>query len=180
MTKGGPLALALFLLALTSGNLVGIDLPESTRTLPVNPDSITVTVDTTRLRAVFADFTRAARVDTPFVHLVVFGRADTLIGYQVDSDHLAGTGWGFIGPVPVRVWLTADGRVLDFDVLQNLETPVYLRLALGGDLKPRLFAYQSDQQVDAITLATSTSKAIIKGVTGIVDRVHAALLTPKQ
>jgi uncharacterized protein with FMN-binding domain len=80
--------------------------------------------------------------------------------------------------VPVQVFLDARAKPLRIYVLDNSETPAYLDIAIGGGLLERLLAYDPARpdSIDAVTLATSSSKAIIGGVTGLAARVSAEIV----
>ncbi len=114
----------------------------------------------------------------PFPHLTIHGPDDLLLGYQVDSDHAGATAEGYSGPVPVRVWLDTTGSLLGLNLRENKETPAYLGLVTESDLFERLLGCEPGRtdSIDAVTLATVSSIAIIKGVTGTIDRVAVELI----
>jgi len=96
-----------------------------------------------------------------------------VLGFEVFSDSAGVTGEGYGGVVPVQVLFDARGKPVRIYVLDNSETPAYLDLALKGGLLERLLAYDPalPESIDAVTLATSSSGAIIAGVTGLAKRV---------
>jgi hypothetical protein len=114
----------------------------------------------------------------PFPHLVISDSSGRVLGYEAFSDSAGVTGRGFAGMVPVQVFMDAQARPVRIYVLDNSETPGYLDIALGGGLLGRLLAYDPARPdtVDAVTLATCSSKAIIAGVTGLAARMSAEVV----
>ncbi len=109
---------------------------------------------------------------TPFEHGVVLqGRRVT--GYEVDSDRAGTTAEGYGGPVPLRVWLDADARVVEVSVLANDETPGYLKLVIDGGLLERVRGLDAAEleSIDAVTMATLSSRAIAEGCRRTAERV---------
>lgn len=133
-----------------------------------------------RLAEVFPGFKLTRELAEPFPCLAIYGPADSLLGFVADSDEAGTTAEGYTGPVPVRAYLNPAGLVLDFEVLRNRETPGYLAMALGCDFRDRMKAYRplQDEPVDAVSFATITSAAIIRGLTGVVDRLSGELISP--
>jgi hypothetical protein len=133
-----------------------------------------------RLSGVFPDCRLTREQAEPFPCYSVHSAGDTLVGYVAASDDAGTTAQGFAGPVPVRVYLGPDGGVLDFDILRNCETPVYLKLAFAGDLGHRLRSYRPGRSapVDAVTLATASSSAIIRSIAGVADRLFGVHTSP--
>jgi uncharacterized protein with FMN-binding domain len=80
--------------------------------------------------------------------------------------------------VPVQVFLDARGRPVRIYVLDNCETPAYLDLVLRYGLLDSLLGYDpaKPESVDAVTLATTSSHAIISGVAGLAARVAAEVV----
>jgi uncharacterized protein with FMN-binding domain len=104
---------------------------------------------------------------------VICDSSGTLLGYEVFSDSAGVTGRGYAGNVPVQVYLDERARPVRIYVLDNCETPAYLEVVYNGGLLERLLAYDpaKPESVDAVTLATSSSHAIIAGVTALARRV---------
>jgi len=149
---------------------------------PPRTDSPLVAPQVERLKELWPDYSLTRELKEPFPYLRVHDSAGTLLGFQVESNHAAATDSGYMGKVPVRVYLDAKAGVVGFDVLNNHETAAYLELALSGDLADRLRSYRpgSGDSVDAVTMATKTSKAIIHGVTKVADLVAARLAAEKK
>jgi Na+-translocating ferredoxin:NAD+ oxidoreductase RnfG subunit len=114
----------------------------------------------------------------PFPCLVIQDSAERVLGYDVFSDSAGVTAKGYAGMVPVQVFLDSQAKPLRIYVLDNSETPAYLDLVLGAGLPDRLLAFDPAEpdSVDAVTLATSSSRAIITGVTRLAARVWAELV----
>lgn len=114
----------------------------------------------------------------PFTHGIISDR-NGIIGYEVTSDAAGTTSTGFGGPVPLRIWLDTDGKVIDLEVLANDETPAYLRLVMTTGLVDRIRSCLPDslQQLDAVTGATLSSRAIIEGTRLTVEKVRRELIT---
>lgn len=115
---------------------------------------------------------------SPFSHGIISDR-NGIIGYEVASDAAGTTSTGFGGPVPLRIWLDTDGKVIDLEVLTNDETPAYLRLIMTTGLVDRIRRCSPDslQQIDAVTGATLSSRAIIEGTRLTVEKVRRELIT---
>lgn len=120
-------------------------------------------------------------VSEPFPHRVIRDSAGTAIGYEVFSDSAGVTGRGYAGMVPLQVFFDSLGRAVRIYILDNCETPAYMDLVLRAGLLDSLLAYDpaKAEGVDAVTLATSSSHAIISGVTGLAARV-ATEIVPKS
>lgn len=137
---------------------------------------------TERLKAVFPGFDQTRELTEPFRLLSVHAEDDSLLGYIADSDHAGTTTEGYAGPVPVLAYLAPDGRILDFDVLRNRETPGYLAIALNPEFRGQMKAWRpgQDEPVDAVSLATITSVALIESLTGLVSRLDRKLINPDK
>jgi uncharacterized protein with FMN-binding domain len=72
------------------------------------------------------------------------------------------------------VFFDSRGRPVRIYILDNCETPAYLDLVLHSGLLDTLLVCDpaEPESVDAVTLATSSSRAIISGVTGLTVRVE--------
>lgn len=114
---------------------------------------------------------------TPFPHIAVLGSSRNPIGYVVDSDAAGTTATGYGGPVPVRVLLDPGGRPRRIYILDNSETPAYIDIVTSSGLLERLLAWNPARpdSVDAVTLATRSSRALITAVTATCNRVAAEL-----
>ena len=113
----------------------------------------------------------------PFPCRIVTGKSDRILGYVVDSDSAGTTATGYCGPVPVRVYLDSLARPRRVFILDNRETPAYLEIVVSGGLLDRLLLYDpaKPDSIDAVTLATSSSKAIVRAVTTTCSRVASEL-----
>ena len=120
----------------------------------------------------------SARLESrPFPHRVVLDSAHRVLGYEVFSDSAGVTANGYAGMVPVQVFCDARGKPVRIFVLENCETPAYLDIVIGAGLLDRLLTFDpaKPDSVDAVTLATSSSRALIAGVTALAARVSAEL-----
>lgn len=126
----------------------------------------------------YPDAVDLRRLTVPFVCRVVKDKDGRTLGWLVDSDSAGTTADGYAGPVPVRVYLDSLARPLRILILDNRETPAYLELVIDDGLLERLLAYDpaNPQSIDAVTLATTSSKAMIRGVTAAADRVASELV----
>jgi hypothetical protein len=130
------------------------------------------------VRKAFPTAGSARSVSKPFPHLVISDGSGRVLGFEVFSDSAGVTGRGYAGMVPVQVLLDAQARPVRIYLLDNCETPAYLDIVVGGGLLERLLAFDPARpdSLDAVTLATSSSKAIIAGVTGLAARVSEEIL----
>lgn len=155
---------------------------ESTHTeVAADKSSIASRPDTlpNAVRKTFPNAGSARSVSKPFPHRVISDSSGRALGYEVFSDSAGVTGRGYMGMVPVQVFFDSQARPVRIYVLDNCETPVYLDIAFSGGLLERLLAYDPARpdSVDAVTLATSSAKAVIAGVTGLAGRVLAEIVT---
>ncbi len=165
----------------------GSDGPSRARAEEPGPDTLIlssplIAPPVERLAELFPDGIEFREQSDPFPYLAVHDQNDALLGYMTSTDFAGTTAEGFGGPVPIRVFLDPEGATVDFDVLDNFETPAYMKLLLCSDFKARVIAYRAGQEeeIDAITLATVSSAAIITGVTGVIDRFATEILASEQ
>jgi hypothetical protein len=118
----------------------------------------------------------------PFPHRVIRDGDERVLGYEAFSDSAGVTAKGYAGMVPVQVFFDARGKPVRIFVLENCETPAYLDLVLGAGLLDKLLAFDpaKPDTVDAVTLATCSSRAVIAGVTGLAARVSAEVIAKRQ
>jgi uncharacterized protein with FMN-binding domain len=134
------------------------------------------------IRKTFPTAGSARLESSPFPHRVIQDRAEQVLGYEVYSDSAGVTARGYAGMVPVQVFLDAHGKPVRIYVLDNCETPAYLDLVYGAGLLDKLLAFDPARpdSIDAVTLATSSSRAIIAGVAGLAARVSAEIVAKGQ
>jgi len=132
----------------------------------------------TEVLKVFPNASVLRSLRDPFPCQLVGDRAGKVLGYVVDSDSTNTTATGYAGPVPVRVYLDTAARPRRIYVLDNRETPAYLDIIVSGGLLDRLLEYEParPESIDAVTLATCSSRAIIAGVTATARRVLAEIV----
>ncbi len=158
----------------------GTPSPETARAEAPGGDSLAAPVRDTVPTIVARTFPEAVSVQhlsRPFPHRVIRDRAEAVLGYEVFSDSAGVTARGYSGMVPIQVFFNARGRPVRIYILDNCETPAYLDLVYRAGLLDKLLAYDpaKPDSVDAVTLATSSSRAIIDGVAGLSARVSAEL-----
>lgn len=102
--------------------------------------------------------------------------SSSLVGYVIKTS----TG-GYAGPVEVVTGVSADGGITGMKVVKNTETPGLGTLAAeepfqaqfaGKSVETELEVVKSgagDSQIQALTGATITSKAVTKGVNSAVE-----------
>ena len=83
---------------------------------------------------------------------------------------------GFSGPVPVYVWFDADGVICGIAAADNAETPDFFRSAFES-IAPAWkgqSAESASPQVDAVTGATYTRRALTANIHAAVDAYNAS------
>lgn len=137
---------------------------------PVAPVAETVP---TAVKKTFPAAASVRRSSQPFPYEVIRDSAGRIVGYEAFSDSAGVTAKGYGGPVPVQVLFDPQGRPKRIYILNNCETESYMDVVSGSDLLQRLLKFDPAQpeSVDAVTLATESSGAIIKGVTQLSVRV---------
>lgn len=107
-----------------------------------------------------ASLTNGKKID----YYKVYQAKDKLDGYVFSSQDLAGQVRGFGGNMNLAIRVDAQGRLIDFNILQSNETPSYLELLSKwyDNLKRRiLFESHPFTGIDAVTGATVSSKAVL-------------------
>ena len=129
------------------------------------------------IRKTFPSASSVRSEASPFPHRVILDSAVRVLGYEVFSDSAGVTAQGYAGMVPVQVFFDARGKPVRIYILENCETPAYMDVISGSGLFERLLAFDPGKpdSVDAVTLATSSSRAVIAGVTGLAARVLSEL-----
>jgi len=130
----------------------------------------------------FATADSVRRVARPFPHRVILDSGGSVLGYEAFSDSAGVTARGYGGMVPVQVFFDSRGRPLRIFIQDNYETPVYMDLVLCYGLLDTLLTCDpaEPESVDAVTLATTSSRALIYGVTGLATRVSAEVVAKGQ
>jgi hypothetical protein len=98
------------------------------------------------------------------------GGAPVPLGAVVRSDEIVGGIRGYGGPVPVLVGVTAEGKISGVALLEHHETPAYVGGLEHGEFL-RQFAGKAvgdplllDKDIDGVTRATVTARAVTDGV----------------
>jgi predicted membrane-bound spermidine synthase/Na+-translocating ferredoxin:NAD+ oxidoreductase RnfG subunit len=92
---------------------------------------------------------------------------DKLNGYIFSSEDVAPEVSGFGGKMNLAIYVDATGRLINFHILWSNETPSYLELlsqwrGLLG--KHQLFQHKPFADIDAVTGATISSKAVLSAL----------------
>jgi uncharacterized protein with FMN-binding domain len=134
------------------------------------------------VRKTFPLAASVTRVSEPFPHQVIRDSAGLVVGYEVFSDSAGTTALGYAGMVPLQVFFDGQGRPERIHVLEHYETQAYMELIYRSGLLEKLLGFDpaEPESLDAVTLATSSSRAIIAGVTGLAARVSAELAGPNR
>lgn len=92
-------------------------------------------------------------------------------GHVIHTAGLPATVNGYAGPVPLDIYLGADGRIARIEALPNSETPGFFRraAALLEAWNGKTPAEASAMTVDAVSGATYTSLAIISNVSSGIE-----------
>ena len=79
---------------------------------------------------------------------------------------------GYNDIVPLKITMT-DGKISDIEILDNRETPRYMKCVIEGGLVEKFYGLTPsevvDFDVDAVSGATFTSNAIIKSVRATME-----------
>ncbi|UCE99547.1 MAG: 4Fe-4S binding protein [Planctomycetota bacterium] len=92
---------------------------------------------------------------------------ESLTGYILSSEEFAPEVRGFGGRMNLAIYVDPSGRLTDFHIIRSNETPAYLELLSEWrkQLKGRgLFQPRSLADVDAVTGATVSSKAVLSAL----------------
>jgi len=104
---------------------------------------------------------------------------DELAGYIFSSEDLAPQVRGFGGKINLAVYVDPNGTLIDFHIIRSNETPAYLDM-LGNWrellIGRHLFGTQPFSDVDAVTGATVSSKAILSALETSGQRFAAQIL----
>jgi spermidine synthase len=110
-----------------------------------------------------ASLTSGKKID----YYKVYETKDELDGYIFSSQDLAPQVRGFGGKMNLAVRVDAQGRLIDFNILQSNETPSYIELLSKwyDNLKQRtLFESHPFTGIDAVTGATVSSEAVLSSL----------------
>ena len=104
---------------------------------------------------------------------------DKLAGYVFSSDDLAPQARGFGGKINLAIHTDTAGNLLDFHIIRSNETPAYLDMLTNwlASLKGhRLFSDNPFANVDAVTGATVSSKAVLQSLSESGNTFAAQIL----
>jgi hypothetical protein len=113
----------------------------------------------------------------------VLGPGRGFLGYLILTSPFADHIVGYAGPTPVLMAKTGDGIILDARMLENSETPGFNAKVKSSGLLESLQGLHwrkvSQKEVDAVTGATFTSKAVIRSVRHTLTALEYASKTKK-
>lgn len=168
----------LFLLALVaihSGKIFGYEIDELFHPKEKTVDSSLVLLE--EARVVWNDAT-GVKLTSDGIYEVRQG--GTLLGFVMKSSPYSDQIIGYMGPVPLLIALDADGKVVQVLALENDETPSFISRITEAGLFDSWTGMSVEEaataQVDAISGATFSSRAIIQGMQGrmaVVGKVEA-------
>ncbi|HTW91818.1 MAG TPA: FMN-binding protein [bacterium] len=147
-------------------------IPAKSALAPPVPETVPTIV-----RKAFPAAASARRSPRPFPHQVIRDSAGQILGYEAFSDSAGVTAKGYEGAVPVQVFFDPHGKPVRIYILNNQESPAYIDLVSRGGLLEKLLAFDPAQpeSVDAVTMATFSSRAIIAGVTDLAKLVASEI-----
>jgi spermidine synthase len=117
-----------------------------------------------RIEAAAATIPNTGKTSTYFK---TYDTNDKLTGFIFSSDDFAGKVSGFAGHINIAVFADVNGGLIDFHIIRSNETPSYLDMLSEwfSSLKGRdIFRPEPFANIDAVTGATVSSKAIIQSV----------------
>jgi len=112
-------------------------------------------------------------------YFTVSNAHNELTGYIFSSEELAPEVRGFGGKINLAIYVDPNGTLIDFHIIRSSETPAYLEMLRGWCelLNGRhLFETQPFANVDAVTGATISSKAILSALESSGHRFAAQIL----
>jgi spermidine synthase len=117
-----------------------------------------------------------------FTYFNVSGAQGERAGYIFSSDDLAPQVSGFGGKINLAIYVDADGKLVNFHILQSNETPSYFQLLRSWleRLKGRtLFEPEPFHGIDTVTGATVSSKAVLSAIEESANRFATDVLGRK-
>lgn len=101
----------------------------------------------------------------------------TKLGTVYDTGAFATDVKGYAGKVPLLIGVNSDEKVVDVILMKNMETPMFLKRVLKSGLLSKWNNIDihkvKDIDVDAVSGATFTSKAIIESIRLTAESVSA-------
>lgn len=148
------------LLAIGIAAIAYTDIRNAVNRKPVRP-----TPD--ELKAAFPAATRLVERTDPCHHWLAFAGGNDPLGAVFLTTEVPPDVRGYVGPAPVLVGMDRKGVIVRLIVLQNRETPYYMRMIERSGFFKQFTGRPVSagwDGVDAVSGATITSKAIVKDV----------------
>jgi len=126
-------------------------------------ESVTPRPTLSQLRAAFPEADDFIERRDPFRHWVARSESGETAGALFITTDLPPDMKGYVGPVPVLVGIGTDGAIERLVVLENRETPYYMKRVLQSGFIEKFRGKNVREKfadIDAVTGATVTSKAI--------------------
>ncbi len=169
------LLILLALIVVHSGKIFGYEIDELFHPKEKTVDSSQVLLE--EARVVWNDAT-GVKLTSDGIYEVRQG--GTLLGFVMKSSPYSDQIIGYMGPIPLLIALDADGKVVQVLALENDETPSFISRITEAGLFDSWTGMSVEEaaiaQVDAISGATFSSRAIIQGMQGrmaVVGKVEA-------
>jgi len=119
------------------------------------------------LKAAFPAATSFSERDAPYHHWLAFAGGKEALGAVFLTTEVPPDVKGYVGPVPVLVGMDRNGVIARLIVLENRETPYYMRMIERSGFFKKFVGRsvgEGLESVDAVSGATITSRAIVKDV----------------
>ncbi len=125
--------------------------------------SVTPKPTASQLDSAFPDADGFTERHDPFHHWLARHKSGETAGAVFITTELPPDIKGYVGPVPVLVGMNTDGAIKRLVVLENRETPYYMKRVLRSDFLEKFkdkTVTENLADIDAVTGATVTSEAI--------------------
>lgn len=120
----------------------------------------------TELKSAFPDGSKFVEVHNPFRHWLVYRVGDNPIGAVFITTDIPPDVKGYVGEIPVLVGIDRKGVISRLVILENRETPYYMKMIERSSFLKKFFGKSVSErwEIDAVSGATISSKAIMKDV----------------
>ena len=103
----------------------------------------------------------------------------TLLGYAADSRPYSDGIMGYGGETPLRVAFTTDWKIAGVQLLDNSETPGFVKRATAGGLFTQWNGLSVGEalarQADVVSGATYTSKSVVASMQALLTQLNTAV-----
>jgi Na+-translocating ferredoxin:NAD+ oxidoreductase RnfG subunit len=120
----------------------------------------------TDLKSAFPDGSKFVEIRNPFRHWLVYRGGDTPVGAVFITTDIPPDVKGYVGEIPVLVGIDRKGVITRIVILENRETPYYMRMIEKAGFVKKFFGKSVSERwdIDTVSGATISSKAIVKDV----------------